>query len=45
MASYDYTKGKLNELIDIIIDSGAKLFGKPPSNELLSVLNTHQQTL
>ena len=32
--SYDYTKGKLNELIDIIIDSGAKLFvcavGVPP---------------
>ena len=26
--SYDYTKGKLGELIDIIIDSGAKLFGK-----------------
>lgn len=25
-SSYDYTKGKLNELIDIIIDSGAKLF-------------------
>jgi NAD(P)H-dependent flavin oxidoreductase YrpB (nitropropane dioxygenase family) len=32
--SYDYTKGKLNELIDIIIESGAKLFvsavGVPP---------------
>lgn len=32
--SYDYTKGKLGELIDIIIDSGAKLFvsavGVPP---------------
>src|ERR1700712_3740390 len=32
--SYDYTKGKLPELIDIIIDSGAKLFvsavGVPP---------------
>lgn len=26
--NYDYTKGKLNELVDIIIDSGAKLFGK-----------------
>jgi hypothetical protein len=26
--SYDYTKGKLDELIDIIIDSGAKLFGE-----------------
>jgi len=24
--NYDYTKGKLNELIDIIIESGAKLF-------------------
>src|SRR2546423_1233490 len=32
--SYDYTKGKLNELIDIIIESGARLFvsavGVPP---------------
>lgn len=32
--SYDYTKGKLPELIDIIIESGAKLFvsavGVPP---------------
>ncbi|KAL2024514.1 hypothetical protein VTK56DRAFT_7557 [Thermocarpiscus australiensis] len=32
--NYDYTKGKLNELIDIIIQSGAKLFvsavGVPP---------------
>jgi len=32
--NYDYTKGKLNELTDIIIDSGAKLFvsavGVPP---------------
>ncbi|KAL2256552.1 hypothetical protein VTK26DRAFT_1496 [Humicola hyalothermophila] len=32
--NYDYTKGKLNELIDIIIASGAKLFvsavGVPP---------------
>ena len=26
--SYDYTKGKLGELIDIIIDSGTKLFGE-----------------
>ncbi|GKT92947.1 2-nitropropane dioxygenase [Colletotrichum tofieldiae] len=24
--NYDYTKGKLNELVDIIIESGAKLF-------------------
>lgn len=24
--SYDYTKGKLDELVQIIIDSGAKLF-------------------
>jgi NAD(P)H-dependent flavin oxidoreductase YrpB (nitropropane dioxygenase family) len=34
--SYDYTKGKLNELVDIIIDSGAKLFvsavGVPPKH-------------
>lgn len=32
--SYDYTKGKLDELVTIIIDSGAKLFvsavGVPP---------------
>lgn len=32
--NYDYTKGKLNELVQIIIDSGAKLFvcavGVPP---------------
>ncbi|KAK7956880.1 uncharacterized protein PG986_006102 [Apiospora aurea] len=32
--NYDYTKGKLNELIDVIIESGAKLFvsavGVPP---------------
>ena len=32
--SYDYTKGKLNELVDIIVESGAKLFvsavGVPP---------------
>lgn len=32
--SYDYTKGKLDELVSIIIDSGAKLFvcavGVPP---------------
>jgi len=34
--NYDYTKGKLNELVDIIIDSGAKLFvsavGVPPQH-------------
>ncbi len=33
-SSYDYTKGKLDELVSIIIDSGAKLFvsavGVPP---------------
>lgn len=33
-ASYDYTKGKLDELVDIIIESGASLFvsavGVPP---------------
>lgn len=32
--SYDYTKGKLDELVDIVIESGAKLFvsavGVPP---------------
>lgn len=32
--SYDYTKGKLNELVDIVVESGAKLFvsavGVPP---------------
>ncbi|KAF8541306.1 2-nitropropane dioxygenase [Trichophaea hybrida] len=32
--NYDYTKGKLGELVDIIVDSGAKLFvsavGVPP---------------
>lgn len=36
MPSKDYTKGKLNELIDIIIGSGAKLFvsavGVPPTS-------------
>jgi len=34
--NYDYTKGKLNELIDITIESGAKLFvsavGVPPKH-------------
>lgn len=34
MCSYDYTKGKLGELTDIVIDSGARLFvsavGVPP---------------
>jgi NAD(P)H-dependent flavin oxidoreductase YrpB (nitropropane dioxygenase family) len=34
--SYDYTKGKLDELISVIIDSGAKLFvsavGVPPKH-------------
>jgi hypothetical protein len=25
--NYDYTKGKLGELVDIIIESGARLFG------------------
>ena len=36
MLSYDYTKGKLDDLISIIIDSGAKLFvsavGVPPKH-------------
>ncbi|KAH3003690.1 hypothetical protein KXV73_001045 [Aspergillus fumigatus] len=35
-SSYDYTKGKLNELVDIIIQEGAKLFvsavGVPPKH-------------
>ncbi|RHZ71326.1 hypothetical protein CDV55_108671 [Aspergillus turcosus] len=34
--NYDYTKGKLNELVDIIIEEGAKLFvsavGVPPKH-------------
>jgi NAD(P)H-dependent flavin oxidoreductase YrpB (nitropropane dioxygenase family) len=34
LRSYDYTKGKLNELVDIVIESGCKLFvsavGVPP---------------
>ncbi|KAK5108013.1 hypothetical protein LTR62_008848 [Meristemomyces frigidus] len=34
--NYDYTKGKLDELVDIIIDSGAKMFvsavGVPPKH-------------
>ncbi|KAJ9136472.1 NPD-domain-containing protein [Pleurostoma richardsiae] len=34
--NYDYTKGKLNELIDVVIESGAKLFvsavGVPPKS-------------
>ncbi|GAQ06736.1 probable nitronate monooxygenase [Aspergillus lentulus] len=36
LSSYDYTKGKLNELVDIIIQEGAKLFvsavGVPPKH-------------
>lgn len=36
ICSYDYTKGKLDELVSIIIDSGAKLFvsavGVPPKH-------------
>jgi len=42
--NYDYTKGKLNELVDIIIDSGAKLFvsavGVPPK-EIVDKLHKH----
>jgi len=34
--NYDYTKGKLNELIDVLVESGAKLFvsavGIPPKH-------------
>lgn len=36
LTSYDYTKGKLDELVTIIIDSGARLFvsavGVPPKH-------------
>lgn len=36
LCSYDYTKGKLDDLVSIIIDSGAKLFvsavGVPPKH-------------
>lgn len=45
--NYDYTKGKLNELIDIIIDSGARLFvsavGVPPKEvvEKLHKVRSH----
>lgn len=43
-SSYDYTKGKLGELIDIIIDSGVKLFvsavGVPPK-EVVDRLHQH----
>jgi len=42
--NYDYTKGKLGELVDIIIDSGAKLFvsavGVPPK-EVVEKLHKH----
>ena len=41
MVSYDYTKGKLDELVSIIIDSGAKLFvsavGTQPTDPCYSV--------
>jgi len=42
--NYDYTKGKLGELVDIIIDSGAKLFvsavGVPPK-AVVDKLHSH----
>ena len=42
--NYDYTKGKLNELIDIIIESGAKVFvsavGIPPK-DVIDKLHKH----
>lgn len=42
--NYDYTKGKLNELIDIIIEDGAKVFvsavGIPPK-EVVDKLHKH----
>lgn len=44
MHSYDYTKGKLNQLVDVIIESGAKLFvsavGVPPK-EVVDKLHKH----
>lgn len=44
VSSYDYTKGKLNELVDIIIESGAKLFvsavGVPPRH-VVERLHSH----
>ncbi|KEF51216.1 uncharacterized protein A1O9_12719 [Exophiala aquamarina CBS 119918] len=30
LCSKDYTKGKLKEMIDIIIETGTKLFGRKP---------------
>ncbi|CEJ84881.1 Putative 2-nitropropane dioxygenase [[Torrubiella] hemipterigena] len=42
--NYDYTKGKLGELVDIIIESGAKVFvsavGVPPK-EIVDKLHQH----
>jgi len=42
--NYDYTKGKLDELIDLIIESGAKLFvsavGVPPKS-IVEKLHRH----
>ncbi|KAK6192990.1 hypothetical protein LQW54_012914 [Pestalotiopsis sp. IQ-011] len=42
--NYDYTKGKLNQLVDVIIESGAKLFvsavGVPPK-EVVDKLHKH----
>jgi NAD(P)H-dependent flavin oxidoreductase YrpB (nitropropane dioxygenase family) len=42
--NYDYTKGGLNDLIDIIIEEGAKLFvcavGVPPK-EVVEKLHKH----
>jgi NAD(P)H-dependent flavin oxidoreductase YrpB (nitropropane dioxygenase family) len=42
--SYDYTKGKLNELVDIIIESGAKLFVSAvgvPTKAVVDKLHQH----
>uniref|UniRef100_A0A0B7JHJ4 Uncharacterized protein n=1 Tax=Bionectria ochroleuca TaxID=29856 RepID=A0A0B7JHJ4_BIOOC len=42
--NYDYTKGKLNELVDIIIESGAKLFVSAvgvPTKEVVDRLHKH----
>ncbi|KAI1097591.1 NPD-domain-containing protein [Jackrogersella minutella] len=42
--NYDYTKGKLNELVDVIIESGCKLFvsavGVPPKS-IVEKLHKH----
>ncbi|CAH0048718.1 unnamed protein product [Clonostachys solani] len=42
--NYDYTKGKLNELVDVVIESGAKLFVSAvgvPTKEVVDRLHKH----